>query len=622
MLIRYLEGRYVFEIDETDNIAANKVKAKLESLKRYKLPTIKVSRNPNIYYCPDSLYNVAQILTLFPKSVSNDATTQEKIKKSVATAIRLSALQKGTDSYNEPKLPNCIDYILDPFKHQKEAIAFALYLDKCALFLDLGLGKTYTSLTIVKLRNKLYNNVHKVLCIVPKSLIYQWCSEIERFVPGAKIYRSDVKKSTFTLFFPDDLATNYDKEGLTFCLTSYESLESRVKPIKEASFDMFILDESAKIKNPDAIRTKNTLKVCSSIPYGLELTGMPYINSPLDMYSQMMLIDPTLYGINRHIFESRYIIYDIFRGRRIPKGVRNFKELRDKAYCAAFSRTKEQCLDLPDKVYETRRLPLYDTQHRLYTKLVREVYDAIDMVSDNETHVVVTEKGEHIEVTIEYVIALMEKLQQITSGFVVDDYGDTKFIDSPKYEQLLDIVSSSSDSFLIWARHRTVIETIKNTLSKANIECAVLDRTVTGENRASIKKRFKEGTLKVIILQIQSECRGNDLTCKVGPVTAVFFENTMSIEERIQAEGRQHRIGMTGTALYIDLICKDTYDEGIELLLKTKEKLSTYIRNKDYKLILGKGESYMTRTSGRRVACPPKVEEKGDKNGAHKPQKL
>ena len=139
-----------------------------------------------------------------------------------------------------------------------------------------------------------------------------------------------------------------------------------------------------------------------------------------------------------------------------------------------------------------------------------------------------------------------------------------------------------------------------------DLTVAVLNNKVSDAERLQIKQQFKDGKIKVLILQIQSECRGNDLTCKTNSVTAIFFENTPSIEERLQAEARQHRIGMTGTAVYIDLLCEDTYDEGILKLLESKETLSSYIREQKLGLILGKGGLFIPKRSGKLSKVPKK----------------
>lgn len=426
-------------------------------------------------------------------------------------------------------------------------------MNKSALWLDMGLGKTYTAITIAKLRHSLpeLGNIKSVLVICPRSLMYQWEQEINRFAPEAKVYMIEgtpAKKIS--------VCQSINKSILSFTIITYEGIWSVQKYLKEAEFNMYVLDESTKIKNPKAKRTLATVELCDSIKYGLALSGMAYVSNPLDLFAQFLAIDPTVYGTNQWTFSNRYIDYITMPFGRMIKGFKHLDELKSRAYLSAFSRTKEQCLDLPPRVYQTRTLPIYEAQYSWYIELLNQIEKKYTIQDSTE------EQSENIKpsVTVEYVVAMLEKFQQITSGFITTDDGDFIWLDSPKYEELLNILNSSTDSFIIWARHSFVLKKIQAYLKAHNIESTILNRHVSDERRKTIKSQFKLGKIKILILQIQSECRGNDFTCETNPVSSVFFENTASVEERTQAEDRQHRIGMCGTAVYIDLICEDTYD--------------------------------------------------------------
>lgn len=528
-----------------------------------------------------------------------DKETGEWINKCRNVIHRLSELQKGlSEDSRDVVLPDAIDYIWQPFKHQKEAIAFALNLPKCALWLDMGLGKTYTSITIAKLRHAVakLGAIERVLIVSPRSLIYQWDNEIATLAPYAQ--RIVVKGK------PDQKvrAINSIKPGcLSFTLVTYEGLYGLKDELDAACFDMYILDEATKMKNPKAQRTKSTAELCQGIKYGVSLTGMAYVNNPLDLFSQYLAIDTTVFGDNQWDFSQRYIDYGNASFGRFIKGYKNMNELKSRAYFTAFSRTKNQCLDLPERVYQTRTLPLYEAQYAWYDNLLEQINNKL-AIPDEETDQ---------PVTVQQVVTMLEKFQQITAGFLTLDSGEQIWLDSPKYEELVSILRESDDKFIVWARHSYAIKKLNEVLIARGFKPVVLDRTSSDDFRKTTKFRFKRGDIKVLILQIQSECRGNDFTCETSPVSAVFFENTASIEERAQAEDRCHRIGMTGTAVYIDLVCEDTYDEGIQLLLKSKRRISEYIREQSLNILLGKGGSIaVQRTkSKKRPKLPDQVAE-------------
>lgn len=530
----------------------------------------------------DVWHNYKQYLAM------QDSETAKWVGHMSAIAKRILELQQGIkDDKRETILPDTIDYVWTPYQHQKEALAFALNLPKCALWLDMGLGKTYTSITLAKLRHadpKL-GDVQKVLVVAPRSLLYQWAAEVKTLAPEAEVHLisgTPTQKRLQIASVPQD--------KFSFALITYEGLHALYDDLEDAGFDMFILDEATKIKNPKAQRTQATAKLCQSIPYGVELTGMAYVGNPLDLYSQFLAIDSTLFGTNQYAFSNKYINYGIAPFGKYIKGYKNMDELKQRVYFYAFSRTKWQCLDLPPKVYQTRKLPLYEEQYLWYDNLLGQMSKTLSetiLVSENSMYNI----DGSLKVTVDYVVTMLEKFQQITSGFIRTDDGEYIWLNSPKYEEMWEILKDSNDSFLIWAKHTYVLKKIKDYLYSKGVDATILDRRVDDARRAMIKREFKTGKRKIIICQLSSECRGNDFTCEVGSVNSIFFENTPSIEERMQAEDRQHRIGMKGTALYIDLVCEDTYDEGIQLLQKEKGHISTYIREQNLNILLGKGGS-------------------------------
>lgn len=541
--------------------------------------------------------------------VISDPETEAWVNKCKQVVLRLSQLQKGTksDAVRDVDLPDIIDYVWPPFRHQKEAIAFALNLPKCALWLDMGLGKTYTSITIAKLRHasaKL-GAISKVLIISPRSLMYQWDQEIKTLAPDAVsiIVKGDhEKKERLINSLPDD--------KLSFLIVTYEGLFNLMDELSSVGFDMFILDEATKMKNPKARRTLATAELCESIPYGVSLTGMSYVNNPLDLFSQFLAIDKTVYGENQWVFSNRYIDYGVAGFGRFIRGYKNMDELKKRAYFSAFSRTKSACIDLPERVYQTRKLPLYEAQYEWYDNLLGQVSKngselksgSLRGMSESDTT-----PSDTNPVTITQVVTMLEKFQQITSGFITTDLGENIWLDSPKYDELITILRDSTDKFIVWARHQFVIQKLQEILTTKGFNPVVLNRASSDDYRKLIKMKFKRGDIKVLILQIQSECRGNDFTCDCSPVSSVFFENTPSIEERAQAEDRHHRIGMVGTAVYIDLVCEDTYDEGIQMLLKSKRRLSEYIREQSLDILLGKGGSVgLVKTKSKKKPKSPK----------------
>jgi SNF2 family DNA or RNA helicase len=381
--------------------------------------------------------------------------------------------------------------------------------------------------------------------------------------------------------------------GLVFAIITYESVSALRNEISETGFHMFILDEATKIKNPKAARSKATTAVCSEIEYGVELTGLAYLNNPVDLFSQFLALDETVYGTDQWSFSEHYIDFVKAPFGRMMRGLKHVDELKRRAYFIAFSRSKKDCLDLPEKTYITRTLPMYDTQKTWYDKLSAEVLAEVP-----------PEDAEISEVNVTNVLTKLEKLQQVTAGFVIKDDGETIWFDSPKYAEVCDTIQESTESFIIWARHTEAMKRMSAALLQRNIVSEELNRYTSTHRRIQGIKQFKEGKLRVLICQLQSESKGLDLTCKTNSVNAIYLENTFSIDDRWQSESRQHRIGMQGTATYIDLVLEDTVDEHILEILKGKFRISEYIAKMGLDIVLGKGGSVVTRKSRSKKQLP------------------
>ena len=494
-------------------------------------------------------------------------------------ATRLDELQKGAGE--RPTFPENF-FLYPPYKHQEDGIAFCLNLPKSALWLDLGLGKTFTSIHVTKYR-AIYNNAKKTVIVLPVSLMDQWAGEIERFFPGNYISFIDgtpERKRKRLNAIPDD--------KISFSLVSYESVGGLLPDLQAIGFDNFILDEATKIKNPKAKRTKSILSLCNSIQYGIELTGLPYLNNPTDLFSQFQALDTTVYGHDQWGFEEHYIDWMKMPFGRVIRGFKKMDDLKRRAYFIAFSRTKKDCVDLPEKVYSVRKLPMYDSQLEWYNKVKEN--------SIKETNTALAVKQ-------------LEKLTQVTSGFLQMDDGQIVWFDSPKYSEICDIIQDSDEHYIIWAKHREAIKRMLTALRSRNIPCGELSRHVTQAEKNSYIKGFTvTGTVKALVCQLASESQGHNLTSKVKSVNGIYLENSFSVDQRWQSESRNHRIGMNGTASYIDVVVNDTIDEATLDVLSSKLEISEYIAQYGVNSLLG-GCNYVVPRSTKSKKGAPQPED-------------
>ena len=482
-------------------------------------------------------------------------------------ALRIEDLQ-----HNVGELPDfgAYEFASPPYDHQRRAMAFALNVPRSNLWLDLGLGKTYTAINVARYRWQ-QGQVFKVLVLAPVSILRQWAREVKKYAPEA---------TASVVCGPSRLKANIIRNapnggGLHFTLMSYESAVGLKAPIIETQYDMLIMDESTKIKNPKAQRSTSAIQIASSIPYAMALSGLPYLNNPIDLYSQFRAIDSTVYGENLYRFEKKYVEKVRRKNFSIITGARNIDDLKLRAYRATISRTKKDCLDLPDKIYVTQDIPLTSDQLGAYVDIINAFLDNdVDEPTGDKAAAVTTYSLK--EKTLANILGVISKLVQITSGWMSTEDG-VRWLGSHKYQALLDLLEEYPEKFIIWVHHKYTSDKLLQTLMAQDIPVAALNNTLSSTRREQVIHDFRyTDKVRCLVASLDSEHKGLDLTAST-PVNAIFFENTASLDMRWQAESRQHRINMVGSATYVDLIAEGTIDESLKALLDSKLNVAEYI---------------------------------------------
>jgi SNF2 family DNA or RNA helicase len=327
---------------------------------------------------------------------------------------------------------------------------------------------------------------------------------------------------------------------------------------------MMVIDESTTIKNKSAKRTKNLIKLGIDIKYKRILTGSPVTKSPLDLFSQCAFLDKKLLGFDSFlVFRNRYaVMRSIDMGGRailIPQYYTNLDELEAKVKSFSFRVKKEDCLDLPEKIYQRRNLQLGEKQQEVYNRLKKAAYVIL-----RDSEVSFTNK-----------LTEILRLHQVCNGFVkMDNQEITVFENCPKLKELLNIIEEGEGKFIIWASYVHNIESIIDKLKKNYGADSVVSiyGEIAPEQRQEAVTRFQE----------DDKCRffvGNPSTGGYGLTLTkasyvIYFNNSYNLEVRQQSEDRAHRIGQTKNVLYIDLVAEKTIDELIIAALKNKIKIS------------------------------------------------
>ncbi len=472
-----------------------------------------------------------------------------------------------------------------PYAHQQEVFERTRDLEAYALFWMMGTGKSRTTLDTAAWQY-LEGRIDTLLVIAPKGVHRNWITdEVPAHLSPDVVYshalwyegskaHSKVYQNTLSQAVGFDglliVAVNYDavitKQGKAFC----DQLMKRRT--------LLVLDESPRIKNPTAKRTKAVLKLGEKAISRRILTGTPITNGPFDAYSQIDFLDGMFWS-RRHLgsyfaFKNHFGIFEtqhLSNGRRFQArvGFKNVDSLYDMLLPISDRKTKDEVLDLPPKVYS-----------KIYVEMTKQQRKIYDEIRDNA--IAFLESGEMVTAAI--VIVEMLRLQQIVNGFVMTELDQT-IVDieggNPRIDALIEALDDTApQQSIVWARFQHDIDLIAKRLDKEKITYVRYDGRTSDKDRATAIADFRAGTARVFLAN--PAAAGEGLTL-IEATVVIYYSNTFKLAERLQSEDRPHRIGQTKTVLYIDLVCPDTMDERIVKALRDKLNVASIITGDTFK---------------------------------------
>jgi SNF2 family DNA or RNA helicase len=330
------------------------------------------------------------------------------------------------------------------------------------------------------------------------------------------------------------------------------------------------LDESTTIKNPSAKRTKNVLALAPMAKYRRILTGSPVTKNPLDLYTQCEFLDPFLLNFNSwYAFRNRYAIMKTIhvRGRSIQTvhKFQNLGELSDRLKGFSYRVLKEDCLDLPEKIYMKRHVALTKEQENLYEQMRKT---AIANLNGKVTSTVT-------------VLTQLMRLQQITCGHFVADDGTVQTIKNNRLDELMDVLEETENKAIIWAYWQRDVQDIKDAIEKKYGPRSVVDYyglTPQDERQDNIRRFQNDNECRFLIGTPSTGGYGITLT---EANTVIYYSNGYDLEKRLQSEDRAHRIGQKKNVTYIDLIAEDTVDEKIVKSLRKKINIASEVMGEE-----------------------------------------
>ncbi len=470
----------------------------------------------------------------------------------------------------------------EPYAHQLHALGASHNKENYALFMEMGTGKSKVLVdNIAMLYDK--GKINAALIVAPKGVYRNWeRQEIPNHMPEHVLYNV-VTWSPATTKKQDAENRKLFKHGeeLVIFLMNVEAFSTKKGLTIAEKFllshsALMAIDESTTIKSPTASRTKSVLKLRKYAKYRRILTGSPVTKSPLDLYTQCYFLDPFYLDFSSYYtFKNRYaMMVDRNVGShsfKLVTGYIRLDELNAKLEKFSYRVLKEDCLDLPDKVYMKRNISLTPEQLKAYTEMKKHALTEL----------------EGAQTTAASALAQLIRLHQITCGHLATDDGEVRPLKNNRINELLNILEEVDGKVIIWAVYRHDIKEITNILSERygadSVESFFGD--TPDSERQDIVSRFqdRESNLRFFVGNPRTGGYGLTLTASN---TVVYYSNSYDLEIRLQSEDRAHRISQTKKVTYIDLISEGTIDEFIVKNLRGKINLATKVLGEDLKKVV------------------------------------
>lgn len=431
-----------------------------------------------------------------------------------------------------------ISFTTGLYPHQQDAYDKLKGLKVGALYMEMGTGKTRTMLEIIK--HKLdRGKIDRVIWFCP-------CSAKTNI-------KQDLEKH---------LASGHEH----FIIVGIETLSSSTRAMAyllkytEEHRCLLVVDESNLIKNPQAIRTENMIKLASRCNYRYILNGTPVTRDERDLFSQWYLLDWRILGYQSYwSFERNHVVFD----KHVPLkvvGTKNVDYLSRKIAPYTYQVKKDECLDLPKKNYKESYFRMTSDQWEDYYDCGNYLIELLD---------------ERFPDTI---YRLFNVLEMISAGFhVVIKDGDTvvkEFLDdgNPRLDELMNAVQHwPNEKIIIFCKYTKEVLSVSRALKEryGDGSTVLYYGEMSRKERDASIKNFKDD---VRFFVANKSCAGYSLNLQFCS-KVIYYNNDWNFGTRAQSEDRVHRIGQDKEVEYLSIIADDTLEERIINCLKNKEGL-------------------------------------------------
>lgn len=431
-----------------------------------------------------------------------------------------------------------------PHSYQAYSIDKIINNKKYGLFLEMGTGKTVSTLTAIEKLKYDYLEVDKVLVIAPKRVAEDtWAQEIDKWNHLSHLTISLVlgtpKQRTEALAKDADIYVT-NKENTKWICEKFR---------KDWPFDMLVIDELSTFKNSDSQRFKILKKQMPLVDRFVGLTGTPAPNNLMDIWSQIYLIDG---GERLGKYKTHFRQAYFYPTHQVSDNVFNWA-LRNGADDAIYDKISDITVSIKSEDYLEMPERIDNAQEVKLSKKERAIYDQLkaDMVIEDEA-----DSSKDIEALTS--ATLTQKLLQLSNGAVYSLDGTYKTIHDKKLERLDEIIEEAQGKPIL------LFYSFKHDKER------ILERYDFAEElKGDYMERWNNGEIKLLIAHPASA--GHGINLQYGGSIAVWFGLTWNLEHYEQANARLFRQGQTETTVIHHIMTEDSVDQDVYKGLQNKQ---------------------------------------------------
>lgn len=589
-------------------------------------------QNPTFERIFGATWDITRFLWMYPaffpaseKVLADFEAVTDTVEVVLSNTVRnhIQALTASKALLAMQQLPTGFEFITTPYQHQIEGLCHIYYNIRAALFYDPGLGKSKIAIDLLRLlRHR--GSRGRMLVLGPRITIQNWGREIERH-SGHEL--SWVALVGTPAQRRKALARALD-ENIDVVLTTYSTATRIVDSlVEQLPYEILVCDESHNCKAWSSDRTKATWEIAQKAYRRVLMTGSPTEGNPCDLYGPYRILGNCFMPESYFQFKKKFTIT---AGAHTPivVGYKNLDIINARTTFLGIRRTKDECLDLPERTFVDLDYVLSPIESQVYNQIVLEM--GIDPARLAEYALAVRDIRGEAPAFLPILPPAMEiphravallKLLQVTSGFIIKNEKDpfycdtvrdggfckhiagcvankikprtskclvdrtpwptltTFFDENPKHAAILEliegIVTHPTAKVIVWCVFHPEMDSIVKRLSNAGIGYVRIDGN-TPDPMAQVDRFNNDPSVRVYVGQVASGIGIN----LVAATYMIYSTLPYSLNAYGQCLDRNYRIGTTLPTTVYRMLGKGTLEAAVAFLLDHKVDVDSLLTNK------------------------------------------